>query len=326
MEFYQGSFEEVPAGTGDWAITLGTFDGVHRGHVAIVQECRSQVRAKGLVGTCAVSFAMHPRSILVGKRAPRILSSLEEKTTLLREAGVDKLVILDFDASLASLAYDTFVRELLSKRLGLAHFVLGHDVHFGRDRGGNLQTVAALAEADGFGMSQVASIRHDGEPISSTRIRDLISSGEIEHATKLLGHAPILPATVVEGQRIGRTLGFPTANLEGLVGARLLPASGVYSGWLQVEGGASWLGCVLNIGVRPTVESAGALTVEAHVLDGSHELYGRRVALALQGRIRPEQRFATLDELREQIAADTLSARHKLDGLSPLAVAALQVV
>lgn len=310
MRLHRCSFPEVPRLGGRWAVTLGTFDGVHRGHQAILAESRAVARAHDLDGAVAVSFAHHPRSVLDGARRPRILTTPDEKIRLLAASGLEALVLLDFDEALAALEYDTFVRSILLDRLGLAHFVLGHDVHFGRGRGGNVTTVAALGEAEGFGVSQVASVRHGGEPISSTRIRDLVAGGRLPEAAVLLGHPFPVAGQVVEGRRLGRTLGFPTANLDPGDPSKLLPPLGVYGAWARWD--RDWHPAVVNIGLAPTVSDAGEIRVEAHVLEGEWDLYGRRVELALAGQLRAEKKFTGVEALRAQIGRDVEAAQSLL--------------
>lgn len=298
---------------GHWAVTLGSFDGVHRGHAEILRECRTQAEAHGLRGACAVSFVSHPRSVLKGQRAPRILTTLEERIALLSWLELDQLVLLEFDDRLATLSYDRFVREILLERLGMRHFVLGHDVHFGRDRGGNVHTVSALAEEAGFTLSQVASVRSGTEPVSSTRIRDVLCEGHIEEATELLGHPHIVIGRVVEGRKLGRELGFPTANLEAPPEGKLLPPRGVYAAWVQLEEGerAPWRAAVANVGIAPTVRDEAAIQVEAHILDGEFDLYGARIAVAFGQRLREERQMSGLDELKRAIAEDVRRAREE---------------
>jgi riboflavin kinase/FMN adenylyltransferase len=306
MRLVRGHHQTLDALEGHWAVTLGSFDGVHRGHAAILRECKTQAEAHGLQGSCALSFVHHPRSVLAGQRAPRILTSLEERVALLNWLELDQLVLLEFDDELSRMDYTRFVREILLDRLGMKHFVLGHDVHFGRHRGGNVHTASALAEQEGFTLSQVASVRSAGEPVSSTRIRDVVARAEMGEATELLGHPFVVIGRVVEGRRLGRTLGFPTANLEAQPPGKLLPPRGVYGAWVQLDGPAPapWRPAVVNVGVAPTVRDGTRLQVEAHVLDGSYELYGQRIAVAFSSWLREERKMSGLEELREAIAQD----------------------
>ena len=167
MKVHRGSFHSVGALEGAHAVSIGTFDGVHRGHQAILRELRLVAARRELAGAVVVTFGQHPREVVSERGAPPSITDLEERISLIAACGIDALVVLDFDAALAAVEYDDFVRDLLVERLGMTHFVLGHDVHFGRDRRGNAASVVDLGEDMGFNVSQVASVRDTGEAISS---------------------------------------------------------------------------------------------------------------------------------------------------------------
>lgn len=312
MEILSGAWRHIEPVDGPCAVTLGTFDGVHRGHQAILDDAMAHARSRGWPAAVAVTFASHPRSVLRGQKAPRILTVAEEKYWLLSATGLDRLVVLDFDEDLASLAYDAFVQEVLCARLGMAHFVLGHDVHFGRGRAGNVSTVADLAEAEGFSFSQVASVRHGSEPISSTRIRDCVETGDLEGAVAMLGHAFPILGTVGVGRGDGHRLGFPTANLDLPSDTKLLPRQGVYGGWASVEGLEGWHRAAVNLGTAPTLTSSGEVRVEVHLLDVEAKLRGRGLLIGLEFRIRDEIRFDGIEGLIRQIRADVAQVRERL--------------
>jgi riboflavin kinase/FMN adenylyltransferase len=313
MDILETSLATLPHARGRWALTLGTFDGVHRGHQAILGEARRLAAAHRFDGATALTFARHPRAMLEPHRRPRILTSLDEKIQLLRAAGLDRLVILEFDPQVAGLEYDEFVRRVLVDALGMAHFVLGHDVHFGKGRGGTLVTVAALAEKEGFTVSQVASVRHENEPISSTRIRDSVARGRLLEAARMMGHPYPLRGTVVAGRGAGHELGFPTANVEPAHAAKLLPAVGVYAGWGRASGAPGWHPAAINVGRAPTLVEQGPVRVEAHLLDGRHDLRGREVELAFASKIRDEIRFPDADALVGQLQADAVAVARCLE-------------
>jgi riboflavin kinase/FMN adenylyltransferase len=294
-----------------WAVTLGTLDGVHRGHQAILRTLTQIAARPGFDGACAVTFGRHPRTLLDPASAPDRLSSDGEREALLRACGVDRLVVLDFDERLAGLAYDDFVHEVLRRRLGMGHFVLGHDVHFGRGRGGNLATVTALAAREDFRVDQVESIEHAGESISSTRIRRALADGEMDEVLAMLGHPYPVWGTVERGRQLGRTLGFPTANLVPEHPRKLLPPRGVYAGWARTVD-ESWMEAVVNIGTAPTVTDRGPLRIEAHVLDRDLDLYDRRMEVAVARRLRSERRYEGLEALRDAIVGDVARARQAL--------------
>lgn len=306
MRIHRGSFGQVGALDGAHAVSLGTFDGVHRGHQAILREVRLVAARRELSGAVVVTFGEHPRKV-VSNQAPPSITDLEERISLIGACGVDELVVLDFDAGLAAVEYDAFVRELLVARLGMAHFVLGHDVHFGRDRRGNAASVVDLGDEMGFNVSQVASVRDGDAAISSTRIREALVSGEIDAAVRWSGHPIPVSGLVERGRELGRELGFPTANLR-IPPGKVVFANGVYAGWARF-GESDWLPAVANLGHAPTVSAAGDLRLEVHLLQGSHELYGMRLEVALGTRLRAEQKFGSRSELMDAIAADCARAQ-----------------
>lgn len=313
MEITRSSLNDLPRFAGRWAVTLGTFDGVHRGHQAILAEGRSVARAHGFDGTVAVSFARHPRAMLEPDRRPRILTTVDERTRLLGATGLDRLVVLQFDEHLARLEYDAFVRRVLLQALGMAHFVLGHDVHFGRGRAGTLVTVAELAEVEGFTVSQVASIRHRGRPISSSRIRDCVADGSMREAVRMMGHPYPMTGLVAAGRGMGRELGFPTANLECSGSAKLRPGLGVYAGWARGKATGGWRAAAINVGRAPTVSDEGVVRIEVHLLDSSFDLLGEPLEVGFVSKMRDEFRFEGISSLRAQIGEDVAMARRVLE-------------
>lgn len=306
MRIHHGSFATVPALEGRHAVSLGTFDGVHRGHQAILQEVCAVATRGELAGAAVVTFGRHPRDVLSDRGAPPSITDLEERIALIGATGVDELVVLDFDEELSRVEYDEFVADLLVRRLGMAHFVLGHDVHFGRGRRGNAISVAALAEATGFNLSQVASVRDGDLAISSTRIREALSAGAMEDAVRWAGHPIPYTGVVERGRELGRSMGFATANLA-VPAEKVVPAFGVYAGWARHAG--AWVPAVANFGVAPTVATGGPARLEVHLLEGAPDLYGARLEVALGTRLRAEKKFSSKDELVAAIAADCQRAR-----------------
>jgi riboflavin kinase/FMN adenylyltransferase len=306
MRIHRGSFDAINPVTGRHAVALGTFDGVHRGHQAILRELREVASRSDLAGAIAVTFGLHPRSIISERGAPPSITNLEERIGLLAATGIDDLVVLDFDEALSRVEYDAFVGDLLVRRLGMTHFVLGHDVHFGRERRGNAISVAALGEATGFNVSQVASVRDRGLAISSTRIRDALVAGEMDDAVSWAGHPIPFRGVVQRGRELGRQLGFPTANLP-VPMDKIALAHGVYAGWSRQE--ESWVPTVANLGHAPTVGPGGPLRLEVHLIDFDGDLYGEHLELALGTRLRAEKKFPSQGELVEAIAVDRARAR-----------------
>jgi riboflavin kinase/FMN adenylyltransferase len=310
MRVQHGSLGSIEAVEGPRAVSLGTFDGVHRGHQAILRELRQVASRSELTGSVVVTFGVHPRAVLEAGGAPPALTDLDERVSLIGATGIEEIVVLEFDEELAATEYDEFVDRLLVDRLKMAHFVLGHDVHFGRGRRGNSVTVGDLAEARGFNLSQVASVRDGDLAISSTGIRQALVDGDFDRAVRWSGHPFPLAGSVVRGRELGRELGFATANLEFPPGKVPL-ARGVYAGWARLDDG--WSATVVNIGVAPTVSSDGPMRIEAHVLGRDVDLYGQRLELALSLRLREERKFSSKAELKAAIGADVEAAGKGLE-------------
>jgi riboflavin kinase / FMN adenylyltransferase len=290
-------------------LTLGNFDGVHLGHRAIVRAVVERARAEG--GTAvALTFVPHPVAVLAPERAPVILQPLRDRLRVLREMGIAVTVVQRFTRAFASLTPDAFVRAFLLPHLVLRHVVVGYNVTFGRDRAGSGETLRTLGQELGFGVDVVGPVTVAGEKVSSSRIRRLVLAGDVVGAGRLLGRPFALRGRVVVGDRRGRTLGFPTANLK-LPPPGLLPPDGVYA--VAVDGPDGTRPGVLNIGVRPTF-GGRRRTVEVHLLDFAGDVYGRWLTVGLVERLRGEMAFAGPDALRAQIAADVARARTLLPG------------
>jgi riboflavin kinase/FMN adenylyltransferase len=292
-------------------LTLGNFDGLHRGHRAIVERARAAAAARnGRV--VALTFHPHPLAVLAPERAAPMIQSLHDRLAGLRSLGVDVVIAQRFTRTFASLAPEQFVEQFLLRSLGLLHVVVGYNVTFGRGRAGTAETLAALGARLGFEVETVGPVTVDGVAVSSSAIRKALAAGDVERAAALLGRTHRLRGRVVTGERRGRTLGFPTANLH--VPPRVLvPAHGVYAVRAHVDGTVH--PAVLNIGVRPTFGEARR-TIEAHLLDWDGDCYGRWLELELVARLRGEQRFDGVEALRAQIASDVAQARRLL-GTTP---------
>jgi riboflavin kinase/FMN adenylyltransferase len=290
------------------AVAVGNLDGVHRGHQALVAAVLEEARVRR--GTAAVlTFEPHPSRILSPERALTTLTTLDQKAEILSTLGIERVAVLEFTRALAALGAEEFAREILLGTLEARSVVVGSNFRFGRGRGGDAQALAALGQRLGFEVRVVEPVLDEGRPVSSTRIREAIESGAVDRAARMLGRSYFLDGRVVEGDRRGRTLGFPTANLE--PENATLPARGVYACWCRpLEGPPprELRPAAVNVGRRPTFEGERT-TVEAHLLDFSGDLYGRRLRLEFVERLRPEQRFAGPEALRAQIQADVLQAR-----------------
>ncbi len=285
-------------------IALGFFDGVHLGHQALMHECAAQAKRLG-ASAAAISFDTHPSSLLSG-RTEGLLTLPAEREALMRAHGIQELILLPFDDALMHMQWDDFVREILVSRLEAVHLVCGTDFRFGWQGAGNSTLLRDLCASLGIGLSVVPPVCADGEPVSSTRIRSLMESGEMASAVALLGHPYRLTGTVLHGRGLGHTLGFPTANLD-FPDALLAPAFGVYACRAFLPDAVRT--AVVNLGVRPTVDRADGIHVEAWIQDYDGDLYGRELTLEFLTFLRPERRFPDLDALRAQVLQDGEQAR-----------------
>ena len=295
-------------------MVVGNFDGVHRGHQAVLSEAVADARAAGLAAV-VLTFDPHPGAV-VGAGAPPRLSTIERRAELMSALGVDWVYVRKFDAAFASWSPERFVRELVVQKLRATVVVVGQNFRFGSKRSGDLALLRALGTQIGFSV-RVHQVACDARgPFSSTRAREAIALGVMDEACSVLGRPHELSGAVVRGDARGRQLGFPTANLDPV--PEMPPPNGVYAVTVDEvigPGEAHPLGMgVTNVGVRPTITGAGnsKRTVEAHLLDFDGDLYGRVLRLHIHARLRDEKRFASLDELKAQIAVDVDCARLRL--------------
>ena len=306
MTFRLDSLE--PVGWGRLAVSLGNFDGVHLGHARLAAETIRE--ARGLGGAAVVlTFDPHPARILHPDRAPATLVTVAQKAELLAGLGIDRLAVLPFTREVAALDADAFARDVLGACLGAAAVVVGPNFRFGRGRAGDPGVLADLGARLGFEVRIVEPVLHDGGPISSTRIRAALAEGDVSLAESMLGRRFFVDGTVVAGDGRGRTIGFPTANVEPR--NETLPAAGVYACLLAI-GSEPPRSAVANLGTRPTF-GEGPARLEVHVLDFERDLYGAAVRVHFAARLRGERRFAGPDELARQIASDAAHARQLLE-------------
>jgi riboflavin kinase/FMN adenylyltransferase len=295
-------------------LTIGNFDGLHVGHQRIMQTVTT--RARAFDGEAAVyTFEPHPRKVLQPERAPRLLTTLEQKLELLEAAGVDVAIIEPFDRDFARLPAERFVREVLHQRIAPLEVYVGYDFRYGRDRAGSMRTLTELGPHLGFAVTIVPEVKLGERDVNSTRIRELLGEGHVADAALLLGRRYSIRGRVVEGQRRGRTLGFPTLNMASE--NEVLPRAGVYACFVRfLDEGVPAAGtrhdAVTNVGQRPTFGDAPEPLTEAHLLDFTGDVYGRRVEVAFVEWLRAEQRFPGVEALRAQIARDAEAARARL--------------
>jgi len=291
----------------DTAVTIGVFDGVHIGHQQVIADLITLATSSGL-SPAVVTFDPHPLSILAPERAPKMLTSVDQRIDQFRRLGVEISGVLDFP-DIRQLLADQFCEEVLFKALRAKRVVVGADFRFGRDRGGDAELLKREGKRLGFEVSVVALSLNSEGIVSSTRIRQLLDDGRVEEAATLLGRPYELAGEVVEGDKRGRTIGFPTANLA-ISPDRQLPGRGVYAGRATVEGAS--FAAAINVGTRPTFDGRG-ITIEAHLLDYSGDLYRRFMAIDFKARLRDEMRFDGVEALTRQIRLDVEKVREVLN-------------
>lgn len=291
-------------------IALGNFDGVHRGHQAVIGEALRRARLSG-VPAAVMTFDPHPRRLFRPDLPPFALTSLRLKARLIEALGVDFLYVQHFDAAFAAKSAETFIEEVLVKGLGVSHVVVGADYAFGKGRGGSVEVMRSHAARFGFDVTAVDLVTGTdagSSVFSSTVVRKALADGDTATATAILGHPWEIEGRVEHGDARGRTIGFPTANLR--LGDYTRPATGVYVVQAGIDRGGQteWVGGVANYGRRPTFDKTDDL-LEVHLFDFSGDLYGQHLRVRFLHHLRPEQKFSGLDALKAQILADAAQAR-----------------
>lgn len=284
--------------------TIGSFDGVHQGHQVIIDQVKDRARVLGLPSVVMV-FEPQPSEFLSGEQAPARLMLLRDKMVALREAGIDRVLCLQFNPRLRAMTAETFIEQVLVQGLAVKHLVIGDDFRFGSDRKGDFQLLQSVSARYGFALERTHTVEYGGERISSTRIRHLLEQEQFALAAVLLGKPYAIHGTVVHGQQLGRKLGFPTANVH--LHRYRSPLNGVFAVQATVAG--QHRQGVANIGIRPTVAGLVKPILEVHVLDFDSNLYGQRMAVQPLKKLREEKKFSSLDELKENIARDVHRAR-----------------
>ena len=294
-------------------ITVGFFDGVHLGHRSVIDALVTQA-AKLEAPSVAVTFDRSPRAVVQGENIP-LLTSLAEKSTIIRSLGVSRVVVISFDKTFAGLEAREFVESVLLQRIGFQKIILGYDHRFGKGGLGTVETMISLGHERGFDVDVVGPTALDGKAYSSSYIRALvINDGDVESAAKHLGRYFSIAGTVIEGDRRGRTIGFPTANLR-FDSSLAVPKNGVYAVFASIEAGP-WHQAVMNIGVRPTVTEGHQLVPEVHLIGVKEQLYGKELKIAFVSRLRDEHRFESLDSLITQIETDRSNCIRTLSAVS----------
>lgn len=299
----------LPPDVQDTVVTVGTFDGVHRGHQDVLQRLVQRAVALG-TRSVLVTFDPHPLEVVNPAAAPSLLTVGDEKIEVLAESGIDYVAIVPFTRALAAFDAEQFVDEVLVRRYRVRHLLMGHDHGFGRNRAGDESVLRALGEARGFTVEAVDPVvGGHGQPVSSTAIRRAVAGGDLERAREGLGRHYAVGGRVVQGEQRGRLLGFPTINTPLPSSRKLLPPQGVYAVRVQTPRGP--FGGMLNLGPRPTFGDAD-VTLETHLFDAHGDFYGMRVRIDFLRRLRDTARFDTPEALMEQLARDERAARETL--------------
>lgn len=302
--------KELTACTGKVCLAIGFFDGVHLGHQQIIRQTIADARQHEAIAL-VITFDCHPNSVVAPARVPPLIYSLPQKLRAVESLGTQSLLLIHFDKAFSQQRGEEFVRNLVRDLGGIRSLCVGANFAFGYKRDGNVALLKKLGDELSFAVHGMAAVSLDGEPVSSTRIRDAIFCGDLDRASQMLGRAYSVAGAVVRGDRIGNQIGFPTANLD--ASGRALPPNGVYAVHAEILGaqGASCRG-VLNIGLRPTVNNGDPQKrVEVHLLDFEGDLYEKELEVTFVQKLREEKKFPSLDALREQITHDVEEAKRR---------------
>lgn len=302
MELIRGIHNILPRHQG-CVLTIGNFDGVHVGHQAVLAQVK-QLALMQQLPSCVMVFEPQPLELFVGSAAPARISRFREKYQALAALGIDRLLCVGFNRAFAAQAPEQFIENLLLNKLGVKHLIVGDDFQFGKNRSGDFALLAKAAQQFGFGLNSTSSLKLGEQRVSSTLIRQALEQDQLQLAETMLGRPFTLTGRVRHGRKLGRDLGFPTANV--WLYRRKLPVSGVYA--ISARTCFGEFQGVANIGNRPTVQGVRE-QLEAHLFDFNQDLYGTQIEVVLRHKLRAEQRFASLDALKQQIAADAAAAK-----------------
>ena len=292
------------------AVTIGNFDGLHLGHQAMLARLKTVARERSLP-TCVLSFEPHPREFFTPDQAPARLSSLREKAEYLRQLGIDRLHVFRFDRAFSALSAEAFVKRVLAHTLQARYVLVGDDFRFGAERAGDFALLQATGQSLGIDVESLPTVEVAGERSSSTAVRTALAHGDLGHAARLLGRPYSISGRVVHGDKLGRDIGFPTANIQ--LKHNRPPLMGIFAVELHGLNGAPLPG-VASLGKRPTVKSPDAVPVlEVHLFDFNTAIYGRRVRVDFLHKLRDEEKYPDLDSLVAQIQRDVNNAKHFLD-------------
>lgn len=299
---------------GPCVLTIGNFDGLHRGHQHLLERLTAKARSLGLPAT-VMTFEPHPRELFAPEQAPPRLTSLREKLELLAARGVDCVYVCHFDARLAALEAEDFIQRILVDGLGVRHLFVGDDFCFGKGRRGDFSMLQRAGAAQGFAVEAMQTIEWQGERVSSSFVREVLAAGDLEHAQRLLGRPYSISGRVMHGDKIGRRIGYPTANI--CLKRKRVPLAGVFAvELLGIDGDYErrWPGAA-SLGTRPTIAAGLQPVLEVHLLDFEREIYGTHVTVNFLHKLRDEARFDSLEELTAHIARDVAAVRTYFQGM-----------
>ena len=292
-------------------VTLGTFDGVHLGHAAILKKL-TQNTHNGTFESTVLTFFPHPRMVLQGKSDLKLLNTINEKIELLEKIGIDNLIIHPFDEKFAELVAEAFVSTILVDQLRVQKIIIGYDHRFGKNRTANIDDLISFGTQYSFEVEQISAQEIDAISISSTKIRTALEEGDIQLANEYLGYRYFLSGTVVKGKQLGRTIGFPTANIALDEEYKLVPQNGVYVVQAEIDG--NFIFGMMNIGFNPTVQGKQK-TIEVHLFDFDADIYNRQIQVSIVQRIRSEKKFESLELLTNQLKEDRNFSKKYLQNL-----------
>ncbi len=307
------SIDDLPA-IKNAVVTLGTFDGVHLGHqqvIAFLKESAAKINGE----TVLFTFHPHPRMVLhPDDHGMKLIQSIDQRIEKLAKYGIDHLILFPFTKEFSRLTATEFVRDILVNTINVKLMTIGYNHHFGRNRSGNLKLLKELGPLYEFAVQEIPAFQSDAVNISSTKIRNAIAEGDVERANQFMGSSFQFEGLVVEGDKIGATIGFPTANIKPLEVHQIIPANGVYA--VGVKIGDTLYKGMMNIGTRPTVANDGETRIEVHLFDFNEMIYSQQLLIVVHGRIRSEQAFNSLEALQAQLKKDEVDSIALLDQLT----------
>jgi len=306
MQIISCPYNLSPGAFADTIVTIGVFDGVHRGHTEVIRTLGEIKRREGRSTSILLTFDAHPLAVTHPEMVPPLLTTLPEKLHVLERMDIDYTIVEEFSKELAGIDYRDYIADRLAGMLGMKHLVVGYDFHLGRGREGSQERLVEEGRRLGFAVTIVPPMVLSGSVISSTKIRRDIIERRLEHAARCLGRPFFLEAEVVRGEGLGRGVGFPTANAGVDSAGKLLPPGGVYA--VEVETRGERYGGMMNVGTAPTMHADGARRIEVHIFDFEGELYGERIRVHCLQFMREERRFGSTGELRAQLMHDRETA------------------